>query len=72
MLLVGVQTDIATMEIIAVVSLKWELIYLKTQLYHSWTYTQKILYTTTETLVQPYSKLLYSEYTEIRNSLDVP
>jgi hypothetical protein len=22
----------------------WELIYLKTQLYHSWTYTQKMLY----------------------------
>jgi hypothetical protein len=30
----------------------WELIYLKTQLYHSWVYTQRILHHTIRTLVQ--------------------
>jgi hypothetical protein len=45
-------------------------IYLKIQLYHSCTYTQKIRHPTTETLDQPYSLLIYSHYSEIGKNLD--
>ena len=43
-----------TLEINMVVSQKkkWESLYLKTQLYHSWAYAQRTLYHTTWTLAQ--------------------
>jgi hypothetical protein len=37
---------------------KLESIYLKIQLYYSWTYTQRTFHATSETFAQPYSLLL--------------
>ena len=48
---------------------RWELTYLKIQLYP---YMQRILHSTIRTLTLPCSLLLYSLYAEIRINLDVP
>jgi hypothetical protein len=37
-------------------------IYFKTQLYHSWPYTQRTLHPTTEALVQPYSRFIVAPH----------
>lgn len=37
----------------------WELIYFKTQLYHSWVYTQGMLHPSTRILDQPCPLLVY-------------
>ena len=50
----------------------WEEIYLKTQVYHSWSYTQRMFHPATRTLAQQYSLLLYSLFPETVNILDVP
>ena len=47
-------------------------LYLKTQLYHSWGYTQKLLNHATRTLVQQCSQQFYSQQPETGNKLDVP
>lgn len=48
----------------------WEWIYLKIKLCHSWTYIQRSLWPTTETLAQLCSMLFYSKQSELANILD--
>jgi hypothetical protein len=50
--LVQIQTCTTTLESQFGLSENWEELYLKTQLYHSWTYTQKMSHYTTGTLAQ--------------------
>lgn len=49
----------------------WENVYLKIQLYHTWVRTQRILYPTTDELTHLFSVMLYSEYPDIGNSVDI-
>lgn len=51
---------------------RYKLVYFKIQLYHSWTYTQSLLHLTPRALAQLCTVLLYSEYPEIENNLDIP
>ena len=64
-LLVGVRTCTAAMEISVAVPqeddlFQIELIYLKTQLNHSWAHTQRIFHPTTEAFTETCSSLSYS------------
>lgn len=49
---------------------RWGWIYLKIQLYDSWAFIQRTLFSNSETLSHPIILLLYSYQQEIKNNLE--